>query len=422
METAHQPKFHRAWLVFGGMCVYYFVAYGLLYSGFGLFLTPMSEDLGIPYVQLAITTTVRVLAGMVTTAFIGVIFPRVRLRRFLGLVLLGLAVTILLVPVSSRMWQFLLVFAAMGLFCGLTLYGIVPMILNQWFQAPAALITIASACGSAGGIILCPMLSQVISHWGWRTGYYVMAALVLAVMLPIALLLFDFNPHAQGVKALANRGKQPAAVTESELARSGKPAPRSVYILCALFFLVGALAGGMYIHISSALYSKGFAAIQVSLLVSCFQAGSTLLQFIPGMLSTRLGLRPILAVILPLTALGAVVFIFLTPHSPFVITLLMVLLMGGGRMFTALNSLLARYLFGHDGFHQAYPRLQSIYLIGTAFTSVIYGGIYSATGSYDGTLWLMAGCMAAMLLMTQIMFHLVDHRKIIESGGTKNVI
>ena len=411
MGAAHQPKFHRAWLVFGGMCVYYFVAFGLIYSGFGLFLTPMSEDLGIPYVQLSVTATVRVLSGMITTAFIGVIFPRVRLRRFLGLVLLGLAATILLVSVSSRMWQFLLIFAVMGLFCGLTLYGIVPIVLNQWFQAPAALITIASACGSAGGIILCPMLSQVISHWGWRAGYHVMAALVLAVMLPIALLLFDFNPHAQGVKALANRGRQQAEVTESALARSGERAPRAVHVLCALFFLVGALAGGMYIHISSALYSKGFAAVQVSLLVSCFQAGSTLLQFVPGMLSTRFGLRPVLAVILPLTALGAGSLVFLTPQSPFAVTVLMVLLVGGGRMFTALNSLVARYVFGQAGFHRTYPRLQSVFLIGTAVTSIIYGGIYSATGSYDGTLWLMVGCMAALLLLTQVMFHLVDYRK-----------
>ena len=50
MGAVHQPKFHRAWLVFGGMCVYYFVVFGLIYSGFGLFPTPMSEDLRIHYV------------------------------------------------------------------------------------------------------------------------------------------------------------------------------------------------------------------------------------------------------------------------------------------------------------------------------------------------------------------------------------
>ena len=120
-------------------------------------------------------------------------------------------------------------------------------------ETPAALITIASACGGAGGIILCPLLSQVISHWGWRTGYHFMAALVLLIMLPIALFLFDFSPYARGVKPLANKSRKAAGVTESALARSGGRIPPVIYVLTALFFLIAALSGGMYIHISSAL-------------------------------------------------------------------------------------------------------------------------------------------------------------------------
>ena len=420
MAADVRPKIHRAWFVFAGVCLYYFVAFGLIYSGFGLFLAPMSQDLGIPYVQLSITATVRALFGMITTAFIGTIFPKVRLRRFLTLALIGLTATILLVSVSSKMWQFLPIFAVMGLFCGLTLYGIVPIILNQWFEAPAALITIASACGGAGGIILCPLLSQVISHWGWRTGYHFMAALVLLIMLPIALFLFDFSPYARGVKPLANKSRKAAGVTESALARSGGRIPPVIYVLTALFFLIAALSGGMYIHISSALYSKGFTALQVSLLVSCFQGGTTLLQFVPGLLSTRLGLRPVMSLILPLTALGAGALVFLTPASPFLIVALAVLLVGGGRMFTSLNPLLARYVFGQEGFHRAYPRLQSIYLIGTALTSVIYGGIYSASGTYNGSLWLMVGCMAALLILTQIILIFVD--RVHSKGGNSNVV
>lgn len=408
METVKPTRPHRAWLVFAGICLYYFVAFGLIYSGFGLFLSSMSEDLGIPYVQLSATATVRVLAGMVTTAVIGSVFAKVKLRRFLSLTLLALAGTILLVSVSSAMWQFLPVFAVMGLCCGLTLYGIVPILLNQWFAAPAALITIASACGGAGGIVLCPLLSQVISHWGWRTGYRFMALLVLLVMLPIAMLLLDFSPRDRGLAPMQNTGKQAAAPTQSALARSGRPVPLPLFALMALFFLIAALCGGMYIHISSALYSKGFSPLQVSLLVSVFQAGTTLLQLVPGLLSTRTGLRPVLCAILPLTALGAAALVFLTPASPFAVVAVAVLLMGGGRMFTAINSLLARYAFGQEGFNRAYPKLQSIYLVGTAFTSVIYGGIYSATGAYSGSLWLMTGCMAALLVLTQLIFILAD--------------
>lgn len=423
MNSTPSPRTHRAWAVFAGMCVYYFVAYGLIYSGFGLFLPSMSQDLGIPYVQISATSTVRVLFGMITTALVGRLFPRVRLRRFLALSLAGLAGTILLTSISSSMWQFLPAFAAMGLFCGLTLYGLVPIILNQWFTAPAAYITIATACGGAGGIVLCPLLSQVIQQWGWRTGYHFMALMVLLVMLPIALVLFDFSPYAKGLTPLANHSRKasPDAAAESAMARSGAPIPQLLFWLSAAFFLTAALAGGMYIHISSTLYSKGFSPLEVSLLVSCFQAGTALLQFFPGVLSTRLRLRSIMNVALPLTALGAVALIFLSPGSPLPLTILMAALVGGGRMFTALNPLLARYAFGSIQFTQAYSRLQAIYLVGTAFTSILYGGIYSATGSYAGTLWLMAGCMAVLLILTQIIFTLVDGVRL-RNGGTNHAV
>lgn len=416
-----QTRIHRAWLVFGGMCLYYFVAYGLIYSGFGLFLPSMSQDLGIPYVQLSITSTVRVLSGMITTALVGKIFAKVRLRQFLTLVLLILVGSIFLVSLSSKMWQFLPVFAIMGLCCGLTLYGVVPIILNQWFENPGTLITIASACGGAGGIVLCPLLSQVIHTWGWRMGYRFMALLVLLVMVPITLFLFDFSPVSRGCRPLANQGKKAARPSQSLLAQQGAKTPPAAFILMGAFFLIGALAGGMYIHISSALSSKGFDPLLVSVLVSCFQAGTTLTQIVPGMLSVRFGPRMIISLTFPLVAAGSIALILLMPDSPLFLVMLAVILLGGGRMFTAVNPLVARYAFGQEGFHKAYPKLQAIYLIGTAFTSIIYGSIYDATGSYDGSLWLIAGCMAALFVITQLIFILVDrsHRRI---GGQNNAV
>lgn len=404
MKHDSHHRRHRAWLVFGGVCLYYFVAFGLIYSGFGLFLSPMSEDLGIPYVQLSVTATIRVLCGMVTTALIGRIFPKVRLRYFLTLILLILAGTIMLVSVSNKMWQFIPIFALMGLCCGLTLYGIVPVILNQWFEAPSSLITIATAFGGAGGIVLCPLLSQIISLWGWRSGYRFMVVLVLLVMLPIALLLLDFSPSDRGLVPLP--GKNPPvpnspAPTDAHTGFSGSPL---LLGLLTAFFLVSALSGGLYIHISSALHSKGFSAVQVSLLVSAFQAGTALLQFFPGLISAKTGLRPICNVVFPLVALNSVILIFLAPESPFLLAVPVVFLLGGSRIFTSLNPLIARHVFGQKEFHRHYPGLQAVYLVGTALTSVIYGSVYSLTESYSGTLWMIVCCMILLLLLSQLIF------------------
>lgn len=418
MKLSQRRPLHRAWPVFIGLCVYYFVAFGLLFSGFGLFLPSMSADLGIPYVQLSVTNTVRVLAGMLTTALMGRVFPRVRLRRFLSVILLLLVGTLVLVSLSSRLWQMLPVFAVMGLCCGFSIYGIVPVILNQWFTAPAPLITAASACGAAGGIVLCPLLSQVISRFGWRIGYRAMGLMVLAIMLPIAAVLLDYTPADRKLAPLDRGGQSAPAAAPS--AGAERPLSPALAGLLTGFFLVAALAGGMYVHISSALLSRGFSQGQASVLVCLFQAGTALFQFVPGLLCGRFSLRAILTVSLPLVGLGAAAMVFLNVGSPLPAVILVVFILGGSRMFPSVDPLLARHAVGQRQFTAVYARLQSVYLVGTALTSILYGGIYSATGSYDASLWLIAGCMAALLILTQVIFTLTKPTST-ANGGNQNV-
>lgn len=400
---------HRAWLVFLGVCVYYFVAFGLLFSGFGLFLTDMSQQLGIGYTQLSATSTIRVLSGMITTAMVGNIFPKVNLRHFLTGVLLVVSATLIALTFCRSLWQFYLIFAIMGLACGLSLYGIVPMILNRWFERPAGLITIANVVGGAGGVILCPILSQIIQSHGWQAGYRFMAAMVLCLMVPVTFFLLDLSPVPLGLSPCANNGKGKKAPAQSVLAQAGKKVPPFVYGMLALFFLISALMGGMYIHLSSAMFDKGFTAVQVGLLLSMFQAGTSGMQLLDGMASTRFGLRPVTNIFLVIVASTALAMMFLQRGSSMIIACFVVFLMGGSRAFGTINSLITRYVCGQEAFNRAYPKLHACYLACTALTAVIYSGIFTATGSYNGTYLLMLACAAALIILTNIIFVLVDN-------------
>lgn len=196
----HKLVGSRVWIVFAGLCIYYFVAFGMIYNGLSMFLTPISEDLGIPFVQVSMTSTVRILVGMVTTAVAGEILPKVNFKWFLSANVLLLALASFMVSFSKGIFLVMAGSALMGFGAGFALYAIVPVVLNRWFVDATRYVSIATAAGGAGGIVFCPIITAAISNFGWRGAYRMVGVVILMVMLPLALFVIRYSPGQFGLE------------------------------------------------------------------------------------------------------------------------------------------------------------------------------------------------------------------------------
>lgn len=402
----------RAWVVFVGLCIYYFVAFGLLYSSFGLFLTPMSNDLGISYATLSLTPTVRVLCGTLVTSVVAKIYQRTNLRFFLSAVVIVMGAAIFLLSRTTQVWSIMLLYAVIGVCCGLSLYSTIPMVLNQWFKAPATVISIAIACGGLGGVIITPVMSNLINEHGWRMGYIIMAIAVVVILVPISLILLDYSPARRGLEPAEGIKRKTQNVTMSLAAQNDTAYNKGNLIMCAIMFFFGSLSGGMYMHISSSLYTKGFDAAQVALFISFYQLGTMLFQLMPGFISSWIGPAKVAFISMPLLIAGAIAGIFINSGSPFILIVIVVMLMGGARLFTAYSSIYARYVFGNVRFDQAFSKLQMCTLCGAASSSFIYGGLFQLSGTYALSLILSAFSIFMALLMIFILRTRVDSKKL----------
>ena len=414
MEHKH---LHRGWVIFFGLCIYYFVAYGLLYSSFGLFLPPMSTDLGISYGVISLAPAIRVLAGALVTSFLAGIFRKANLRVLISCGLIVMAAAIFLLSVTTQAWQILALFVIVGLCCGICLYSVIPIILNQWFLSPAAMISIVIACGGAGGIVIAPVMSNLIHSIGWRHSYLIMAAGVLVLMLPVAALLMDYSPAKRGLSpAEGIKSKSRPTTLVSVAAQDDKAYTKPNMILCIIFFFFGSLAVGMYSHIASALTSKGFDPASQAVFISLFQLGIMLFQLIPGFISSWVNPNKVAFISLPLLAIGAVAGIFITYDTPFVLIAIIMILLGGVMLFSSFNSIYARYVFGNSRFDQAYSKLQTFSLVGTAASLFVYGSLYSAFGSYTPAFLLSTVSLLIALSMVIVLRARVDKKNLLRTA------
>lgn len=408
-----EEKSARVWIVFVGLCIYYFVAFGLIYNGLGMFLTPISNDLEIPFVQVSLTSTVRILVGMITTSAAGRILPKVEMKWFLSMNVILLAVASFVMSTSGSLVQLLLGSALMGFAAGFALYAIVPIVLNQWFLEPTRYVSIATAIGGAGGIIFCPIITAAISSFGWRGAYRMVGVVVLVVMLPLALFVIRYSPKKYGLEPYGseNRNTQSKqnAKDETGIFADAKKTSR-MYIYFLIFFMSAAILSGMYGHVASAFWAKGFSDSQVGILTSAYQFGTTMIQLLFGLISIKIGLRKTLNLILPFVIV-ACAGLLLTGNTMIALTAVCAVMLGVGRTFGVINPLMTRYVFGSQTFTKVYSDLYSVFLIGTAVTATLFGGVYNATGSYNLVYLLVIACTVLEMVLVQLIFRDIKNRK-----------
>jgi MFS family permease len=188
-----------------------FTSLGQMVSG--VFLDPIVEELEIKVWLFAAAVSAATGVGGIAVIFIGPLVDRISPRRLIlsGAVLCALG----LVGLS---WQssFVLffVFQTISRALGLNLFGglVVNATLTKWFIVRRGwALAIGSMGVSLAGIITPITMTAIIDSFGWRTGYLVLAASVILIIVPISFVM-KRQPEDMG---LLPDGK-PAQNTTSE--------------------------------------------------------------------------------------------------------------------------------------------------------------------------------------------------------------
>ncbi len=290
-------------------------AYGGTQYLFGVLVTPIGQELHWSRASVSAAYAIALLISGVLGLPVGRIVDRRGGRLVLAAGSVFCGVSLVGLSFVYELWQFYLVWAAIGLSMSLTLYSVTLVVINQWFvrKRGAALALITTLGGLASPIFI-PIAGVLTSRYGWRE---------TVLLIGIAQLLVPFPAHAFAVR------RRPEDLGQRI---DGDPvdSPRTRFTWVARFAgdtLLQALRSPAFwlLALALGLTSLAVSTVQAHLIafliaggytptIAAFAAGAIGLASLPGrvvlnLVTDRFGSRPVLIACYVTMAVGVVALV-----------------------------------------------------------------------------------------------------------------
>lgn len=380
----------QRWLNLAGLGLITALSTGIVSTSFGVFLPVICKDFGWDRAQFSLAFSLAILALGLPSMLWSVVVNRLGCRFC---VLLGTFISIVGIAglfFVQQVWHIYLLYIIIGLGAGLGGYVPSVTLLYGSFKKglPLALGIYTSGTG-IGGLILPPLVTRLISLYGWRVSFLVLATLFLVGLLVAWVIIRDpvrsasegpsgTSPSADGQSSANSstptREIRPAAVGLVSILRH--PASWAVALIAVgMGFVPGLINTQTVAYIRDIGYSPMLAATIMSVISAVSIAGG--LSF--GAVAVRFNVKHLAAGVLVLIILGFA--ILATMDSLGMIYVASVLLgFGLGASLPALPTLVGRC----DALYRTH-----ILAVGATMICVFQssaataaGAIHDATGNY----------------------------------------
>jgi MFS family permease len=198
---AKRGKFFYGWLVVAGGFMLMATCYTIFVNCIPLFQSHMVSELGVSMAAfntgVMLCTAVAIFASL---AF-GALIDKISSRLLGGFTVITTSVVLVLFSFVTEIWQLyaLCVVAGIVVVAGTRLLASV--VTANWFTVRRGLaVSIALSGSGFGGVILSPIVSNIISSWGWRPAFMVLAVIAAVAALPLVLVAFYNRPADKGLE------------------------------------------------------------------------------------------------------------------------------------------------------------------------------------------------------------------------------
>jgi sugar phosphate permease len=378
-------------------------ATGTIVTCFSVFAAPLAKEFGASRGELGLIMTLTYLIGGLLNPMLGTAMDRFSIRKIMLGGGVALAAGFLALSFATSMTG---VFLAFGLLLALANAALGPLsystLLPRWFVARRARAFGVTVAGYAiGGLILPPLFAVLIESFGWRNALRMFTAFVILVVIPLIGWLVIDRPSDVGL--YPDGDAQPSRVTTNAAAEPSQSTGALlrdmnfwVITLCICVVLMG--AAGLLSNMVPFALSRGLAAKQGALFLSCFSAGSLTSKVLYSFFGDRLNPRAGLATGLFFFTLSSCCFLY---GNTFAVLLAASFLfgMGVGTSLPLWSYLTAR-VFGTANLGRVFGLMNIVTMPLTLLAPPVMGAIFDRTGAYDDgfILYICLGLAALMLV------------------------
>lgn len=391
-------KLHYAWFILLAVILIRGFAGGGINTTSGLFLAPVSEEIGVGVGTLSIYLSITSIVLVLFLPLAGKLIHRfdIRMLAVAGAFLQALSFAAFGFLNSVYGWYLLAIPQAVGAALIVNLLG--PIMINRWFAKNTGLMLgIQMACVGLFGAVLQPVTAGIIASDGWRRAYFMIGGLAFVVVTITAVLLLRDEPQDMGLSAYGSEedgmqwtgaktqqpdGHKPKEERTEGVQISEKTAVKSISFYLLLLFMISLTGFGVFTqHIPTYGRLIGFSAQQTGWALSFASVGNAIGSVAIGFISDRIGgLKTCYGIIV--LGIAAVVVFLLSPAS-FMLFASAAFLHGlVSSSIMVLSPLLTIVFYGQQDYEKIYSKVAMGAPIASILLIPAYGFIYDWTHNY----------------------------------------
>lgn len=393
-------KLHYAWFILLGVILIRGFAGGGLNMTSGLFLSPVSQEIGVGIGTLSIYLSITSIVMVLWLPFAGKLINQydIRVMAVIGAVLQAFAFVGLGFMNTVYGWYILSVPYAMGAAILVNLLG--PILINRWFRKNAGLMLgIQMAFVGLFGAVLQPVTSSIIVQKGWRNAYFFIGGITFVVVLFTAIILLRDRPEDKNVTAFGSE----TPVTKNKDKRENDDlvdipeavATKSSSFYLLLLFMICITGAGVFLqHIPTYGALLGFSPKNTANALAFASIGSAIGSIVIGVISDKIGGLKTCYGMIVIGVLAMIGFLF--SGNSFILFSISTFFHGlVSASIMVLAPILTIKFFGQKDYEKIFAKVSMGAPISSIILIPVYGFIYDFTKSY---LIVLIGIIVLLIL------------------------
>jgi len=405
------------WVIVGLCFLMVFTNLGFCSSNKSLYLSAITEALGIKRSVFSIADSCRFVTTAVINLFFGTLVAKFGTKKLIGAGFLCLIGSCILYAVGTNVIMFYLAGCLLGLGLSWTTTTMVGCIVGRWCKENKGTIMGAILCanglgGALAAQIVSPIIYQEGNLFGYRTAYFLVAGILFAVGTLI-LIFYREVPKGQAVEPVQTKKKK--ARGQSWIGIEYKDAVRKPYFYLAAIciFLTGLMLQGINGSAAAHMKDVGLDATYVATVLSVHSLALAGFKFLTGFMYDRFGLRVTMTICDVAAVLVMVMLAFLTGSDSGKVMAMIYGIFSSLALplETIMLPIFANDLFGDKPYEKIMGLFVSVNTAGYAIGAPLMNWSFDQFGTYKPMYFICAVIMVVVVIVFQFVLNSANKEK-----------
>lgn len=403
IRSRKSRKIHYAWMIFACCCAVNACVMGIVANTAGIYLQPVSAEMGWPLAKMNFYLTIIQIVMTVTLPIVGLILPKMNIKVVIGVPCFVLGATYALSAMFHSLLDWYIAGVIFGICYAFLMYIPIPLLINNWFKKKVGTVLgIVVAGASLVAAFTNPIGSMLIAEYGWRTARVALGLFSILLSVPLVVLFLRYKPSDIGLKPYgADEEQSQNSRSLHEEGLTAKQAFKTIpFYLVFIFSGLLVMCASMLQQVPGYAVSVGLSATVGATGVSCIMIGGIIGKIVLGALTDKIGFAKT-AILASICGVAGITTILSAGQN------IMVFFAGAGLFGVAYAGIVVippmavRGTFGTRDYSQIYSWITVANGAFGALTPIAVGVIFDRTHSYHlaWTICILAYVIVVLLVL-----------------------